>query len=102
MDANSRSTSPAVGAAKSRVLITADELCARNGLSLSTINRLVRLGRIRAFQPSGKGGKRLFAPDAIEQSAATDLTTPSIPSHQPHAGAIAPPRSGPTPMWRRS
>lgn len=102
MDANSKNYLPEVVATTTRTLITADELCSRTGLSLSTINRLVRRGRIRPLQPSGKGGKRLFAPDAIEQSAATDLPIPPITTYEPKASVMVSPRSGPIPKWQRS
>lgn len=102
MDVKSNNTSQAVGNAASRLLITADELCLRTGLSLSTINRLVRNGRIRALQPAGKGGKRLFAPDAIEHSVAPDLPIPPITTHEPKASVMVSPRSGPIPKWQRS
>jgi excisionase family DNA binding protein len=51
--------------------VTIAELSRTSGLSDSTIRRLVRDKRIPFVQPSGKGGKLLFPPDAIERSAQT-------------------------------
>jgi len=50
-------------------LITIAELSQASGLSVSTIRRLVRDERIPYLQPSGKGGKLLFPPDAIERTS---------------------------------
>lgn len=50
-------------------LVTIAELSRTSGLSISTIRRLVRDDRVPFVQPSGKGGKLLFPPDAIERSA---------------------------------
>jgi excisionase family DNA binding protein len=51
-----------------KTLISITELSYTNGLSISTIRRLVRRGQIPFVQPSGKGGKLLFPPDAVERS----------------------------------
>lgn len=51
-----------------KTLVTIVELSATSGLSASTIRRLVRDDRIPFHQPSGKGGKLLFPPDAIERA----------------------------------
>jgi excisionase family DNA binding protein len=52
-----------------RKFLTIAELSAISGLSASTIRRLVRDDRIPFHQPSGKGGKLLFPPDAIERAS---------------------------------
>jgi excisionase family DNA binding protein len=52
-----------------KTLVTIADLSATSGLSVSTIRRLAREGRIPFVQPSGKGGKLLFPPDAIERSS---------------------------------
>ncbi len=51
-------------------LVTLAELSQGSGVSASTIRRWVRDERIPHFQPSGKGGKLLFPPDAIEKDIA--------------------------------
>ena len=45
---------------ESRLYLTVDELSARTGLSLSSLHRLKKQGRIPFFQPAGKGGRLLF------------------------------------------
>lgn len=45
---------------------TIAELSSESQLSVSTLRRLVRQGRIKFLQPAGKGGKLLFPPNALE------------------------------------
>lgn len=73
------------------------ELSALTRLSVSTIHRLKNKGWIPFYQPSGKGGKLLFPPDAIERAARCKGGQPST---SPDV-ADEPPRrlSGPTPGW---
>jgi hypothetical protein len=52
-----------------KTLVTIAELSATSSLSVSTIRRLVFDNRIPFLQPSGKGGKLLFPPDAIESAS---------------------------------
>ena len=47
-------------------LLTIKEFSVASQLSVSTLRRLVRQGRIRFLQPAGKSGKLLFPPDALE------------------------------------
>ena len=74
------------------------ELSARTGLSVSTIHRLKNNGRIPCHQPSGKHGRLLFPPDAIEYA--------SVAENQKHASRDgATPRchlSGRQPAWMQS
>ena len=51
-------------------------LVARTGLSISTINRLKKRGKIPFYQPGGKRSRVLFPSDAIETAA--DSQTPAI------------------------
>jgi len=46
-----------------------DELSALSGLSVSTLRRYVRQGKITALQPGGPGSRLLFRPDALEGTA---------------------------------
>lgn len=62
-------------------LLTIEEFIAKSRLSVSTIHRLKRQGKIPYFQPAGKGGKLLFPPDAIECAAGLASGQPSIPIH---------------------
>ena len=52
-----------------KTLCTIFELSQTSGLSTSTIRRLKDDNRIPYHQPSGKGGKLLFPPDAIERTS---------------------------------
>jgi excisionase family DNA binding protein len=70
-------------------LVTLAELSETSRLSTSTIRRLVRAKRIPFVQPSGKRGKLLFPPDAIER------TSPA-----PSAGSVtSTPLAGRRPFW---
>jgi hypothetical protein len=60
-----------------KTLITIKALKNTSGLSFSTLRRLVRGRKIPFFQPSGKGGKLLFPPDAVE-CAALDAPSPNV------------------------
>ena len=68
-------------------LLTIQQLSVSCGLSIATLHRLKRQGKLPFYQPAGKGGRLLFSPDAIERaSAALEQTTPSPngagPSHR--------------------
>jgi len=69
-------------------------------LSIPTLHRLKRQGKLPFFQPAGKGGRLLFPPDAIERCAAADFSE-QITLFTP---AAKPPRqlSGPRPGWMQS
>ena len=51
-----------------------DELSSRSSLSVTTLRRYVRNGRIKAIQPGGPGAKLLFLPDALERTVRSDKT----------------------------
>jgi excisionase family DNA binding protein len=61
-------------------LITLAELSQTSGVSSSTIRRLVENKRIPYCQPSGKGGKLWFPPDAIERTPPAPNADSAIPS----------------------
>jgi len=70
-----------------------EKLSARSGLSLATLHRLKRAGKIPFFQPAGKGGRILFPPDAIERAgrSATDVppkVEPAVNSRQHLSGRM--------------
>jgi len=76
--------------------IDVHELSARSGLSVSTLRRLKKQGKIPFFQPAGPGGRVLFAPDAIERaSQQVDI------QQQPQAGSTIPTSrlAGRRPNW---
>ena len=60
---------------ENRCYLSITELSARSGLSVSTLHRLKKAGKIPCLQPAGKGGRLLFPADAIEQSSETAATT---------------------------
>jgi len=78
-------------------LLTIQELSEKCRLSISTIRRLKRQGKIPHFQPAGKGGTLLFPPDAIEQTVANPQTPASPPSGQSDGKTQR--LSGPRPAW---
>src|SRR5687768_6450886 len=49
-------------------LQTIHELSRHSRLSVSTLHRLKKAGRLTYFQPAGKGGRLLFPADAIERA----------------------------------
>jgi len=74
-------------------LLTISELSTRSRLSVSQLRRLVKRGRIRFLQPGGPGGKLLFTPDALLNSAGpSQQATSKLPVH---------PQSGKTPNWMK-
>jgi excisionase family DNA binding protein len=81
-----------------RNYLSAEELSALTGLSLSTIRRLKDAGKIPFFQPAGKCGRLLFPADAMEQAAQAPK-----PQGAPIADAERPTRlSGRQPKWTQS
>lgn len=95
--------------------LTTSQLMARTGLSLATVHRYVKKGRLPSLQPGGKGAKLLFPPDAVEIAAAAaaekagrELGVYSHPSRMP-AGHTTSPNDmpstklpGPRPRWQQS
>ena len=81
-------------------LLTIQELSINSRLSIATLHRLKRQGKLPFLQPAGKGGRLLFPPDAIERCAAADFSE-QITLFTP---AAKPPRqlSGPRPGWMQS
>jgi hypothetical protein len=47
--------------------LTIQQLSRNCGLSIATLHRLKRQGKLPFYQPAGKGGRLLFPPDAIER-----------------------------------
>jgi hypothetical protein len=76
--------------------LTIEELSSKAKLSIATIHRLKRAGKIPYFQPAGKGGALRFPADAIEQACSSSAVSPDA------ATDGAPRRlSGPVPNWRK-
>ena len=79
-------------------LLTIEELSRRSRLSIATLHRLKKAGRIAFFQPAGKGGRVLFPADAIERTG--DLRSPAAETgHDDNSGDQC--LSGPRPAWMR-
>ena len=77
--------------------LTLQQLADRTSLSVSTLRRLLKNGRLRGFQPGGPGTRIVFRPDAIEilnsptsLATETDITdkTDTLPCR------------GPRPKWQ--
>lgn len=90
----SRTAAPDRGAAG---YLTIDELAAVTTLSVSTLRRLVKQGRLVGHQPGGPRHRVLFPPDAVERAAAA--ATPAAPAAPPPK-VTTHPRRGPRPKWR--
>src|SRR4051812_14364263 len=71
------------------------ELSARTGVSVTTLRRYVKEGKIEALQPGGRGGKLLFRLNALERLAPRT-------SASPPAGAGPNRLSGRQPAWMNS
>jgi hypothetical protein len=79
-------------------LLTIDELSRHSRLSITTLHRLKKAGRLPYFQPAGKGGRLLFPVDAIERAnnAAGELAGECQNSDRGDQRL-----SGPRPAWMR-
>jgi len=79
-------------------LLTIEELSRHSRLSVATLHRLKRAGRIPYFQPAGKGGRLLFPVDAIERAGnAVDEATGAVTNQVTDGQRL----SGPCPAWMR-
>jgi hypothetical protein len=81
-----------------RRYLTMYELSASSGLSMSTLRRLCRRGRLPFFQPGGPRTRIVFSQDAIEQAsvAADHPSAAAVESTGPVNNAR---RHGPAPKW---
>jgi len=78
-------------------LLTIQKLSEKCRLSISTIHRLKRQGKIPCFQPAGKGGRLLFPPDVVER--AVDSVSSTTQTSSQTADETARCLSGPRPAW---
>lgn len=77
-------------------LLTVQELSVKSRLSVATIHRLKRQGKIPFYQPAGKRGRVLFPPDAVERAAqATSSSAAKAPGNAGSPSHL----SGPRPAW---
>ena len=103
--------------------LTASELAAATNSSVTTIWRLKQAGKIRFYQPGGKGHLVKFPPDAFEQRSDTQICAgddaeQQNPEHvhdvlamesqrrngdlsSTNSKGMRPRLSGPTPKWMR-
>jgi excisionase family DNA binding protein len=79
--------------------LTIEELATKSRLSVGTLRRLKDAGKIPFYQPGGKGGRILFAPDAIER---TQPVTPAPSTEVDQTKSASPRLSGPRPGWMRN
>jgi excisionase family DNA binding protein len=80
--------------------LTIHELAASTTLSVSTLRRLLKKGKLVGHQPGGPRTRIVFRPDAIEQvvTAMTEAATDE-PPHQEAANAR---QHGPRPKWQQA
>jgi hypothetical protein len=80
--------------------LTIQELSATGRLSIATIHRLKRQGKIPYFQPADKHGRWLFPADAIER--ASQAASSPVANHE--SATAEPPMhlSGPCPAWMKA
>ena len=101
------------GNARRRRYITREQLVADTGLSVATVQRLKRSGKIPFFQPGGPGTRVLFPTDAIEAAKRPGGTQAShansTAAHAAETGPNPPTEttgsrelSGPRPRWQTS
>src|SRR5262245_37496200 len=76
----------------------------RMGLSLPTVRRYIKAGRIPVIQPGGKRCRVLIPVSALHSQSASAIETVEVPPEEPQRSPDVPdPRatrpSGPTPQW---
>ena len=91
-----------LGGLHSRRYLNIEELSAQTGLSPASIHRLKKQGKIKFYQPAGKGGKLLFPLDALEQAAGAELFSVKAPDSAATATENSSRLSGPCPAWMKS
>ena len=96
------------GESPARRYLSPREFGALSGLSLATVRRYLRSGRLPYRQPAGRRGRILIPADALELvSAATPPDEPSQASVAPSTPAMTRPPvtparpPGPRPKWAR-
>ena len=84
-----------------RSCLNIDELSAKSGLSLSTLRRRLREGKLPYLQPGGPRTRVLFPADILDRLV---NQTPAILASQPDAVTLPKPAStarGPQPRWQK-
>lgn len=84
--------------------ISPQEYCERTGLSIATVHRYLKAGRVPHAQPGGPRGRILIPTEALDlgqvgSPARTGQNTAADP-RGPHASGTTG-RPGPVPAWRR-
>ena len=84
------------------------EFAARTGISLATVRRYLKSGRVVAHQPGGRRHRVLIPADALEQVAPStpprvgpDRSSPAIAPLPGHPAADDKSLCGPAPKWLR-
>jgi excisionase family DNA binding protein len=86
--------------------LSPEQFSERTGLSIATVRRYLRAGKLTHVQPAGFRGRVLIPVDALTHLTVQPGAEPSSPATAPSGGgrqADAPPsqRPGPIPAWRR-
>lgn len=91
----------------SKRFLSPKELCELSGLSLATIHRYLKKGKLPYRQPAGPRGRILIPAEALTITTISDAPAQHAeatdPTLLPHAQTKAqlPPLSGPRPKWTR-
>jgi excisionase family DNA binding protein len=83
------------------VYLTYKALSAKTGISLSTLRRRVKEGKLQHCQPGGKRTRVIFPQDVVERLMRTDDHNPEPTRESPPLTGGADRRSGPAPKWLR-
>jgi hypothetical protein len=93
-------------AVQPRRFVSPLEFSQLSGLSLATVHRYLKKGKLPSVQPSGRRGRILIPADALERCGNTTLEAAhpeqtTLPTAKPGA-APSPRPSGPRPRWTRT
>jgi hypothetical protein len=86
--------------------LSPQEFSEQSGLSIASVRRYLRDGKLPFAQPGGPRGRILIPPDALARLAVQQMdypSTPSLAANPSIEGQAERPlqRSGPVPAWRR-
>ena len=88
-----------------RTCLSYEELSVQTGLSLSTLRRRVKEGKLPCIQPGGRRTRIVFPVDVVErllQHASNSSETATVPpAPKPARPAANPTHHGPRPKWLR-
>lgn len=82
------------------------EFATLTGLSIATVHRYRKAGKLPFLQPGGPGGRILIPANALDQfihAVKVEASPGASTEPAPNTGSVSKvaPRSGPTPRWLR-